>query len=649
VNESDLDAEDFLELLWGEDEGWIELPAKVNGYWVPWQLFWPPSQDTIVSNRIDQCLHDEEDLYYSVAMFREKGRNIEHVMPTGWLWADLDEVHPSTAVDMGIMPTVAIESSPGRYQALWRLTRKLKTKDTERLNRGLTYALGADKGGWDLTQVLRIPGTRNFKYPGGPRVRMLWYNELVYEPRDVWAMVKEHVPAAELVAATDIVLPKRDIPHRARRLLAARPEETVDGERSDKLFELNCLLAEAGCEDEEIYDLVVNSAWNKFAGRGSSSRTQLMRDIRRAVTHVKKKVRAKKVEQAVKADGSDQPLLVGWEKAGKLPRVSIKTLVNMEIKEPDWLVEDIWTAGGRGILGGEPKTSKTLLAMAMGMAVASGQPFLGEFEVIDSGPVLMIQNENRVKMMQDRARGLMAKMGISKDEETPMWTVDNVGFDLDYDRHLEILEADINDLRPKLVIFDPLINMVGDVDSDKSSAIQPILNELIRMGVSYKCAILIVHHAAKRSQNTPGRRAGQRLLGSTALHAFNESMLFASHLDDHRDGWSALTIDREFRSFEPQTPIRMAWHLSTTGMDIELTSQNKEGLLVETVREEGPLTIKQLVEKADSLQLERKAILRLVDKSPVLKRTHGRGRIVWIEYIGNNGASPTRVNGQALR
>ena len=645
MNESDLDAEDFLELLWGDEECWVELPAKVNGYWVPYQLQWPPSQDTMVSRRIDQSLHDEEDLYYSVATFREKGRNIEYVLPTGWLWADLDEVHPTTATKLGLMPTLAIESSPGKYQALWRLTRKLKPKDTEKLNRALTYALGADRGGWDLTQVLRIPGTKNFKYHPAPLVRLMWYKQgNVYDPQGVLAAVKEHVPAAELQAATDIVLPKRDIPHSIERLLHSK--DAVEGERSHVRWKIEKSLAEVGCDEEEIYGMVVNSAWNSFATLGPTrGNQQLKREILKAVQEVKRKARVEKVDQAVKADDGDQPLLVGWEKEGRLPRTSIKTLVTMDIKEPDWLVEDIWTGGGRGIIGGEPKTSKTLLAMALGMAVASGQPFLGEFEVIDSGPVLMIQNENRVKMMQDRARGLMTKMGISSDEEIPMWTVDNTGFDLDYDRHLEILEADIADLKPKLVIFDPLINMIGAIDSDKSGAIQPILNELIRMGVTYKCAMILVHHAAKRSQNSTGRRSGQRLLGSTGLHAFNESMLFATYLEDPRDGWSALTIDREFRSFEPQTPIRMAWHLGTTGMEIDITSQNKEGLLVEIVRDEGPLTVKQLGERVDSLQLERKAILRLVDKSPALKRTHGRGRIIWIEYIGKNGASPTHVRG----
>src|SRR5207342_263202 len=152
---------------------------------------------------IDSSLRDREDLYYSVAQFAERGRKIEHVLPSHWLWADLDEVHPSAGTGLGFMPTVAVESSPGRYQALWRLTRELKPSTLEKLNRGLSYALDADRGGWDLTQVLRIPGTRNFKYRGGPRVKTLWVKpDLVYNPNYIWAKVKELVPELELKAAT---------------------------------------------------------------------------------------------------------------------------------------------------------------------------------------------------------------------------------------------------------------------------------------------------------------------------------------------------------------------------------------------------------------------------------------------------------------
>jgi hypothetical protein len=68
-------------------------------------------------------------------------------------------------------PTAILESSPGRLQMWWRLDSEVAPEIGEELNRRLAYAMGADKSGWDLTELLRVPGTRNHKYPERPTVR----------------------------------------------------------------------------------------------------------------------------------------------------------------------------------------------------------------------------------------------------------------------------------------------------------------------------------------------------------------------------------------------------------------------------------------------------------------------------------------------
>jgi len=68
------------------------------------------------------------------------------------------------------VPTIAIESSPGRYVGIWLTDEPA----SEQINRRLTYAIGADRGGWDLTQVLRVPGTISHKYVPSVTVRTLW-------------------------------------------------------------------------------------------------------------------------------------------------------------------------------------------------------------------------------------------------------------------------------------------------------------------------------------------------------------------------------------------------------------------------------------------------------------------------------------------
>src|SRR5690606_1870011 len=99
--------------------------------------------------------------------FTKPERNKNFAAIPKLLWADLDEADPRTCA---IKPTIAIESSPGRFAGLWLVDAPM----TEEINRRLTYFLGADKSGWDLTQVLRVPGTNNYKYNSNPRVRILW-------------------------------------------------------------------------------------------------------------------------------------------------------------------------------------------------------------------------------------------------------------------------------------------------------------------------------------------------------------------------------------------------------------------------------------------------------------------------------------------
>jgi hypothetical protein len=84
------------------------------------------------------------------------------------LWADLDAVDPRKLG--ALKPTIAIETSPKRFAGLWLTDRVAEVS----LNKRLTYHLGADKGGWCQTKLLRLPGSRNHKYRPAPIVRVLW-------------------------------------------------------------------------------------------------------------------------------------------------------------------------------------------------------------------------------------------------------------------------------------------------------------------------------------------------------------------------------------------------------------------------------------------------------------------------------------------
>ena len=107
-------------------------------------------------------------------------------------------------------PTAVVVSSQGREQYWWRLSRPVTPEEGEDVNWRLAYAMAADLSGWDLRQLVRVPGTRNRKYPHAP----------VVELAHVWG--DSHEPA-ELAAS----LPQVRATREAETMRSRRPRVTI--------------------------------------------------------------------------------------------------------------------------------------------------------------------------------------------------------------------------------------------------------------------------------------------------------------------------------------------------------------------------------------------------------------------------------------
>src|SRR5215207_2616925 len=104
---------------------------------------------------------------------RRSGRVKENAAALAALYADLD----GAALPTGdLVSPCVVESSPGRFHAYWPLTDAVPPEVGEHLNKRLADAIGADASGFDLTQLLRVPGTVNYTQPGTPTVRLIGDN-----------------------------------------------------------------------------------------------------------------------------------------------------------------------------------------------------------------------------------------------------------------------------------------------------------------------------------------------------------------------------------------------------------------------------------------------------------------------------------------
>lgn len=138
---------------------------------------WPVQQERarvwVVEEAAAGC-----EVYHGAHLFTKRRRVKENAASVWALWADGDGAKATNGL---FEPTAIVESSPGRLHLYCRLSRPVAPEFAEALNRRWAIALGADPSGYDLTQLLRPPGTPNRKYEGAPLVRML---RLKHEPRD---------------------------------------------------------------------------------------------------------------------------------------------------------------------------------------------------------------------------------------------------------------------------------------------------------------------------------------------------------------------------------------------------------------------------------------------------------------------------------
>ena len=250
---------------------------------------------------------DTHNVYFCPQIFSKRERHKDNVLYAPNIWADLDTCIPDKLL---VKPSIVVESSPGRYQAYWVLDDyETAPEDAEALSRRIAYYHandGCDKTGWDLTQLLRVPGTHNLKYMDHkvvPLVKILKFNKAYYRLSDFG-----EYPNLVDYTYTDIPLPE-EFPKDAEDILASHKNtlnpliwrlftETPDLHTwSNTLWNLEMLLFEAGFSREDVFVIVKSAKCNKYARDGRPD-SHLWKEVCRAETTFKvgKEILVKKPE-----------------------------------------------------------------------------------------------------------------------------------------------------------------------------------------------------------------------------------------------------------------------------------------------------------------------------------------------------------------
>ena len=316
----------------------------------------------------------------------------------------------------------------------------------------------------------RKPGTNGlvFELPG-------WITEKLNEK----TRAKEQGTDA---SASGFVIPDGDIP---------------EGTRNDSLFRYGCTLrGQCGKTMLEIAEIL--SDINRERCKPPLKKRELQRIIRQ-------------IDQYARGGDPESDFAESQETG----LICAADIVPVETK---FLLKPYIPEGKLTLIQGNPGEGKTAFACALAAKISSGEPFQGI--PCEQGNVLMlsVEDDESELMQRIQANGGDLKHCFFVREAS------SLSF------NSAAVEAYINRLKPKLVIFDPFQSFLGaKVDMHRANETRPVLAKLADLAARNECGMILICHMAKGLSDSP---AVLRALGSTDIPAASRSIMQIGRLDD---------------------------------------------------------------------------------------------------------------------
>lgn len=167
----------------------------------------------------------------------------------------------------------------------------------------------------------------------------------------------------------------------------------------------------------------------------------------------------------------------------------------------NWLVRNVLVTPTYGQVAGEKKTLKTYLTQYLALAVASGQPFLGQFPIEKQGNVVMFVGEGGRIPWTRRMPRIAKSVGIDDLRGVPIYSVFQTA-PLLSPAFKATIEKAISRLNPVLTIIDPLYAYHGsETNSANIHEEGALLTAVAAPFVDAGSNLLIVNHFKKGSES----------------------------------------------------------------------------------------------------------------------------------------------------
>ena len=491
--------------------------------------------------------------------FNARKRDKEHTVAPSLLWADLDERDPR---ELKIKPTMAWETSPGRYAALWVTDRPV----SDSLNQRWSYYCGADKGGWDFSQVLRLlPGTTNYKYPSKPKVKLLWGDGDSVRVDDIEALAPRadgktngSAAAADIYKRVEHLLKPAD-----RRLINAK---VATGDRSKVLFGLGARMVECGVSLEQTLEIIKHTVWNKFKDRRDEDQ-RLREGLEKPVD---KKLNGEKHEET---------------------EIEFKSAATLEPRNRTWLWRDWLAQRNYHLLAGVKGAAKSTLTFRLAATVSTGGKW-PDGERSAQGAIVLWNGED------DPEETIVPRLMAAGADLSRIFVVSTVkeegikrAFDPSTD--FEPLKMKISEYNEhadetrkiRLLLLDPVV-MILEKGTDSHNDVDVRRGGMQYLPYSAKeldIAILGITHFNK---NSSGKAPLDRVLASTAITAIARVIWLAVESPIEADKDRRLLVRGASNIVPKGGGFEYRLKLSSVRLNIEDTTKIEWGEFLEGTPEE---------------------------------------------------------------
>ncbi len=450
---------------------------------------WPEEADEAARWVFEESEGGRE-VYHCGHLVTCQRRRKEDAAPMLALYVDGD----GAKVPEGIpQPTTTVQSSPGREQFYYKLTRPIPPELAEQLNKRLAYAMGADKSGYDLTQVLRIPGTQNHKYEDTPTVEIKEIVDKVYDPdhldRVLPPLEEEQNPKGKDTPQDDPRPPLGETEESPVRLddygmrvwKGENPKLTENGseDRSASLMKIARVLCDAGATRNTIVNALEERdeslGWEKYTHR---------KDSEKQYERIVDKLERNDGNPRGSGEKSDDPHSVGR-------RVPLGEIIRQGIKPPEELVEGILLKGKVHQLYAAPAFGKSWVALWLAK------------ELINRGkPVLYLDMENGPRIIAERLKALGAEEE-KLDEHIVYYSSPGLPMTAEgIKAYVRLLE----EVGPALVVFDSWVNFLSGagLDENVSSDVSAWSLSFSRPARDRGITVLLLDHVPKEGSTARG-------------------------------------------------------------------------------------------------------------------------------------------------